>query len=949
MIIKGAKSSTTKIGRAWLVLAMLLVAVGYKILNKKKHSAKTASSPIVYCSMEFVEGEQYIENAVRFGGGLTQTDELAKSGKYASVLDGDTIGFEYVLKNPLPGKTYKASIWKRSDDLKNSYLAVSNSDGSLFFETNQAVENNGTFWFKHQIVFTVPSKQSKQTIRIYTYKKSGTPKVYFDDFLFEEVRGVRAMQNDTEFTPKTIQIQIEKSAEQKLNEIKKRAQKAGLYVKQDDDFVKARLFDQNRFKMAKIRFKGDWLDHLSWKGESYRVEMNKNESWNGLQIFSVQRPEVRGNLREWVYHRMLDYEDVLTPRYDFIYFQLNDRKKKLYVFEEHFTKNLLEYKLRREGPIMKFDESRFWDGIRRHQDLFGTLADIKNKNEAFRTAEIRAFKSKKIAKNPGLKKQYDQAKNLMLQYKKGLQPAAQIFDIERMAKYIAITDICLANHALTWHNQRFYYNPITNLLEPIGFDGFGGQDIASELYTDEVFDTTNQRVEPLYRLFMDHEFLRHYFRQLMRLSDLDYISVFLAQLEEGLALRENLIRETNPNYVYNRDEIVHKAKKIIFESKPYQNSIQSYVQNHGRDSIILTLVNKHKLPIEVHLSQKPKDRFVLLPDNFTKKTFKITIPKHIKTLRFGLPGIKPNFNHRFSSFGPPKNETARQKLLGMDAFDVLKTNNGTDYYFKSPEVIVQHPIYVNKNTKLHIEPGAHLRFKNRGAIISESSIQWMGTKTKPITFESIDGKSGAIAVLQADSLSILKHCAFKNQNTLDVDNWFLTGAVSFYESNVTIEDCLFSSNQCEDALNVVKSTFSLKNSQFVHTFSDAFDADYSDGIIADCHFYHTGNDALDFSTSTIRVVDCTMESIGDKAISVGEQATVEAKNLIINQAVTALASKDKSSLTVDSVAMQHCNTGFAAYQKKPEFGPASIHCGYFSYDDVEHLFMIEPNSQFVKK
>ena len=48
---------------------------------------------------------------------------------------------------------------------------------------------------------------------------------------------------------------------------------------------------------------------------------------------------------------------------------------------------------------------------------------------------------------------------------------SEVFDIDRLSKFFALSDILGAEHGARWHNARFYFNPFTNLLEPISFDG----------------------------------------------------------------------------------------------------------------------------------------------------------------------------------------------------------------------------------------------------------------------------------------------------------------------------------------------------------------------------------------------------------------------------------------------------------------------------------------------
>ncbi len=63
---------------------------------------------------------------------------------------------------------------------------------------------------------------------------------------------------------------------------------------------------------------------------------------------------------------------------------------------------------------------------------------------------------------------------------------------------------------------------------------------------------------------------------------------------------------------------------------------------------------------------------------------------------------------------------------------------------------------------------------------------------------------------------------------------------------------------------------------------------------------------------------------GSNGVSCGEQSTVSIENVTINVAVLGVASKDKSKVTVNNITLTDCQTGFAAFQKKPEYGPATI-------------------------
>lgn len=98
--------------------------------------------------------------------------------------------------------------------------------------------------------------------------------------------------------------------------------------------------------------------------------------------------------------------------------------------KEHFSMELLESQKRRECVTVRFDESASWKNL----SLNGTFG-------------------------------------LMRGFMAGRLPAADVFDVELMARFIAVAEVWRTHHTLAWHIMRFYFNPLTAHLEPIGFDG----------------------------------------------------------------------------------------------------------------------------------------------------------------------------------------------------------------------------------------------------------------------------------------------------------------------------------------------------------------------------------------------------------------------------------------------------------------------------------------------
>jgi len=246
--------------------------------------------------------------------------------------------------------------------------------------------------------------------------------------------------------------------------------------------------------------------------------------------------------------------------------------------------------------------------------------------------------------------------------------------------------------------------------------------------------------------------------------------------------------------------------------------------------------------------------------------------------------------------------------------------------------------------KIVVRGGAHITFSNNGMILSYSSLDMKGTEKEPIIVKSVDGVSGSISVINARDKSNWSYTVLGGMNTLDVNGWNLTGAVSFYESDVDMQYVQFDGNVCEDALNIIKSRFKLEACTFRDTYGDAFDADFCTGEIVNSTFINCGNDGLDFSRSKIEGRNISISVAGDKGVSVGEESTVSLDSIWVENAVIGIASKDRSVVYAKNIEIESAETAFAAYQKKPEFGPSTFILGAYQVADVKREFMIEENS-----
>ena len=182
--------------------------------------------------------------------------------------------------------------------------------------------------------------------------------------------------------------------------------------------------------------------------------------------------------------------------------------------------------------------------------------------------------------------------------------------------------------------------------------------------------------------------------------------------------------------------------------------------------------------------------------------------------------------------------------LDITGFNEYFEKVDTGYLLKSKNTIINKAVIIPAGSKIHFNSGDQVDFQSKGFIVSKSPVFFNGSQGDLIKVISTDSTGMGIHVINAGTYSQINYTEFSNQSNLKYGNWSLPSAVTFYESPVKIDHSYFINNQSEDGLNLFRSyPFEVSNTTFKNTFSDAFDADFSDGTLTNCNFINAGNDA----------------------------------------------------------------------------------------------------------
>ena len=896
---------------------------------------------------KLVAGEYLLE------GSTLRSEEFFRTGSQSLMLDSENpYGFVLQLSDVRKGDAYIISLWMSLEAEPGTFIISGDGDSGKYYKENHIVIDDDNGWGLIKTVFIANEDFSE--LKMYALNKSSNP-AYFDDisidgFLEHELPPVTSSATSS---VKQLRIELAPAELAQITLYRELALERGVITGDLKKYVNAFITEDDVRIPIKLRLKGDWVDHVESDKWSFRIKISGNYAYDGLKKFSVQNPSTRSFMMEWFAHKLFQREDVLTTKYEFVSVFVNGKQMGVYALEEHFDKQLLERNSRREGPIVKYDESGVWE-----QHLVETNEKQFYSLPALLASEILPFKKSKTYKSPTLREAFEIAISHMDRYRNHDVSVDEYFDIESLAKFLALSDVLNGKHGLIWHNQRHYMNPVTGKLEPIAYDCFTKLDELSNsvdmLGVNWLLKKSHTLTEAL---LYNPELNGLYLSYIDEYSSQDFLSSAFLELNEEIATLETLLQFEYPFYAFDEDyffsnaaQLREQLKSFVFErtvgddcdrsfSELPQNvlyeeiALKVYTQNKDSISVELKVENFHSSSLEVigYSVKSNKDSVIYFPEVLEISEFDVgsgesggvslAIESNPLYLHYRAANCGDRvFVEKISKWG--RNDFTNIHETSLSVLGV-KSGEG-DIVISRGVYDITSDIVIPKGRVVIFEAGVILNLINHASFITHSPVEMNGTAGLPILITSLDSTANGFVVIAPGAKSVLSHAHFGGLNTLNMNNRTLTGAVTIYEGDVMIENCKFKDNHCEDALNLIRCDFVMDNCLVSGTFSDGFDADFCTGVVMNSEFSNTGNDCLDFSGSQITIQSCTVLNSGDKGISCGENSQLTIVNCEIDGAFIAIAAKDLSSVVVEDVSILRCDYSYAVFQKKPEYGPATI-------------------------
>lgn len=776
-------------------------------------------------------------------------------------------------------------------------------------------------------------------------------------------------------TPERITIDIKHKHILKLEKKRLAALRRSYLLRGEDDYVPAQIRHGDKTIGVNLRLKGELPDHYRGKKWSLRVVAKDNSALFGMKRFSLQSPRTRYYLYEWVFQKMMAREGLMALRYDFIDVTLNGKHMGIYAIEEHFEDRLVENNRRPPGPIMFYSDAA--DSPR-----YNLLAADPRWRADIQAGPVDVYRKRRTFSDPVRTQQFNVAKERMEAFRRGELPTCEVFDCKRMGRWLALLDLTSGRHNARHGNLKFYFNPTTNRLEPIAYDGSAVGVGAPEGGVPEHLDSqvimvedwfVNRMNEPFFMLLQDRRLFQIYMNELGRMSKRSYLDGFFASVGETLEQKLRLIHRDYPHFRFDRNFFYKRQNRIKKYLNPptgivaYLNGQLSQAGLRQLDVGIASIVT-HPLQIT---ALRINDTLLPLASGkpFTLDPFIPRSPMNVQDVRFRIPdGIQwpPSapanvrvgyrtwdggkihwtpalpWAHRTGSFRTDLSDRLSPGLQKTGYIEIDST--ASTIKVKSGKWNIKKDLVFPSGYAVSIAAGTRLRLAPGARIVSYSPVTLSGRADLPVIIEASDPTGSAFMVRGAKTPSTITHTHFRNLGGVRPVDSSMVGGIVFYRSPVTIQSSKFVNSDGPAALQIIGTNFQILQTVFDGASGDAMDVAASRGSIAGVTVKDVARDAIALSGSNLELREADFQAIGGTAIHIANSSDLVAKSVTISNAGTAVAALNGSRVRLAEFSLSKIATGFSVGRNSDEFGTAELRISASRMTEVEQPFGAGPGS-----
>ncbi len=363
----------------------------------------------------------------------------------------------------------------------------------------------------------------------------------------------------------------------------------GVFIASDSDFVPATVTFAGTVTPTKIRLQEGDATHLGssdkWNFELY----TEDTSIHGANNYYLIDPANHKGLNEWGYLQTLNQAGLQSTTYEFVHLVVNGDDLGIYALQQrpvYLSRALTEQP---SGVVVSFNPVPIWQNFayfEGNRDL-ARAEPVANLNYlGWQHLEVLAPQNDFVATNDELSRQQEQALVLLRGFQQGDLPASAVFDVEKYGMFLALSDLWGASDATSFVHLHYYFNPQTERLEPIGFNGNPSPE--------------NGRIQLQNATLNDPDLQQAYIHAVQTISTPAYLS----QLEDTLGTVWEQKRENLPAELASADiwQTLAQQQLALQRSLHPQQPVLAYylVENDDTGSYLeMDVTNLVNLPVEL--------------------------------------------------------------------------------------------------------------------------------------------------------------------------------------------------------------------------------------------------------------------------------------------------------------------------------------------------------------
>jgi len=566
--------------------------------------------------------------------------------------------------------------------------------------------------------------------------------------------------------PELIELNISDKDYKFLEKKRQEALNRGIQINKGDNYIKCEVIHGADTLDGEMRLKGHMTDHLEGDKWSFRVKTDGEIM--GMYRFSLQNPATRNYAYEWVYHELLEREDIMHLKYDFIKLKLNDKDLGVYAIEEHFGQHVSKDNNRPPGVILRWNPELYWESRIDEMDSLYLDQEYAAYTSSFPEAYDRG-----VAKDdPNLIENYRTGAAMLESFRRGERSVSNVFDIEKMAAFHAVIDLVGGYHSLDWSDVKFFYNQETQRIEPVGYESFSVREsysIAGQRRPND-YESIGQNYHDM--LFADTSFFSSYIRAIDRICDEAYMREFEELVKPELNKKRGVLAEefsyikfTWGGYYENIELIRHNLEL----PKPFHAFLETEndsivkiavapVSDFPIEILGLVMNKKEYAPVKkIVLGPKPANTFL----HYDFLQFKHNDAK-IKDLILmaRIPGSKHVFKVNVSELPSYMNaELPNPNQFRDSSGSKLQWANDTLAFFEGRAISITSQITIPAGKTLHIYKGQRINFERNGQLFVEGNVELFGSESNPVEISASTERT-AIYLSQGSFLAV--HTSFLN-------------------------------------------------------------------------------------------------------------------------------------------------------------------------------------------